>query len=540
MLAEKVRRREVVGGEPEVSGSLRQPTGSTGDDVPTNSVRQRSRRVWALLAVVYVVALSVRCIGVRGVLPYLHHPDEIVNEHVAVQVAHSPTKSPAFFNYPSLLFYTQAVVIRATEWASGAPVRAADVVSQGNARTDDSTHWVAGRVVTAGVSAATAALATLFVVETGAEEALAALAGLAVSASAPLVEQGHYITPDSYAAFFVMAALLASARIARGAGIREYLAAGVYIGLASGSKYNLALAAVAVVVAHCVEHGPRSVFDHRLIIAGCVALAAFLLSTPFALLDSRRFVEGLTYEAVHYRRGHAGSEGGALAYYLRFLGVACGPWAVLSLGSLLRRGRRAGAVPLLTFVAVYVAFISSFRVHFERNAIPLVAPLIALGVVGASALVSRSAAGLRQSWRGPVHFVALGAVFLVTAAVHVAAIRRETREACTNHRASAERWIHDHIPPGSRLVVEGYGPWIDPRRYHVRGVHNLTELSPAQLRSTRYAVVAEQMYGRFTRAPERYPSEAKRYRSLMRDKCELRRFTDGEEIRVFDLSCEAK
>src|SRR4051794_36891546 len=48
-----------------------------------------------VLAAVFASALALRLWGISGVLPYVHHPDEITNEYVAVNVAHAPLRSPA-------------------------------------------------------------------------------------------------------------------------------------------------------------------------------------------------------------------------------------------------------------------------------------------------------------------------------------------------------------------------------------------------------------------------------------------------------------
>src|SRR5262249_47937107 len=80
---------------------------------------------------------------------------------------------------------------------------------------------------------------------------------------------------------------------------------GVFAGLATGSKYTLALVIVPVLLAIWFY------FDARRRISATVAtlaamLAAFLIVVPYSVLDIRGFLNGLAFEAYHYSHGHYG------------------------------------------------------------------------------------------------------------------------------------------------------------------------------------------------------------------------------------------
>ena len=215
-----------------------------------------------------------------------------------------------------------------------------------------------------------------------------------------------------------------------------------------------------------------------------------------------------------------------------------GPWALLSVASLWDK-RREAALVTLSFSVVYFLFLSSFTVHFDRNAVPIAAPLIGLGALGAWELFRRLAERAQRPDPERIALLAVVALAGVVAAVGFPAIVREVRALRTNHRASAERWIAAHVPEGSSIIVEGYGPWIDPERYRIRGITNFAAPSMRQIESNRFAVLAEAMYSRFLEEPEHYKKEAQRYRKLMQRYCTAATFSEakGEAIRILDLKC---
>ena len=70
--------------------------------------RLKQRDFW-LLGVVTFLGVLHRLFLARGILPYVRHPDEVVNMNVVLQMLGTRTLNPHFFNYPSLWFYLQAV-----------------------------------------------------------------------------------------------------------------------------------------------------------------------------------------------------------------------------------------------------------------------------------------------------------------------------------------------------------------------------------------------------------------------------------------------
>jgi hypothetical protein len=103
-------------------------------------------------------------------------------------------------------------------------------------------------------------------------------------------------------------------------------------------------------------------------------------------------------------------------------------------------------------------------------------------------------------------------------------------------------WLEANAEPGSSIILEAYGPWVNPRKFRVIGVNSFAKVNGALLKKVhaRYVVVASLMYNRFVSAPAEYPRESKSYERLFRKHCEV--FSSGdvrrEAIRIFDLSCK--
>ena len=159
------------------------------------------------------------------------------------------------------------------------------------------------------------------------------------------------------------------------------------LGLAVGLKYNGAVFALAIVLAHFLRTGWRGLKDWRLYAAGAISLIVFVATTPFAILDSQTFLQGAFIDIRHYTGGHAGNTGNSLTWYLAYFWRTEGPVLLLAAaGALWGAYKRShGAILVAVTALAYLLFISAFAVHFERTALPLI-PLFA--VLAAYCIVS--------------------------------------------------------------------------------------------------------------------------------------------------------
>jgi 4-amino-4-deoxy-L-arabinose transferase-like glycosyltransferase len=490
------------------------------------------------IAATTLLALVIRVASVDTVLPHIHHSDEPWNVAVSLRVARAPTKSPGFFNYPSFLFYTQAAVARGYEAVTGTRVEPAQAASGGNAFTGQPGFWRLGRLTSVAFGCGIVALVTAATKWITGSPWVAILAGVWAALSPLLVENSRYITPDIYAAFFTMAAVAAALKLSRA---WHYALAGALVGLAAGSKYNLALAALPIAVAHFARTRLRGLYDWRILLAAFAAVAFFLLATPFALLDYRKFRGDLLSEVAHYRTGHSADSSSYFAT-LRWLWedqrylLAFVPFAFLGRDRALRKA----ALVVASFVVGYTALLSSLTMQVPRNLPALIGPVVVLAGAGFKNLVE----AIRRRSSDRRIAIAFVVATLALSLRPVPELLDAIRARRFNPRLSAARWIAEHVPKGSHVLVESYGPWVDPRAYKVTGVWSLAGLSRPELgrRGVRYLVLTELAHARFLADPGRYPGVVRVYQELFRDSCELARFNERsqDEIRVLELGCSPK
>ena len=206
-------------------------------------------------------------------------------------------------------------------------------------------------------------------------------------------------------------------------------------------------------------------FQRRVISACALAVAAmlltFLVAVPYSLVDIPGFLNGVGYEVFHYASGHAGFAGEpgleqALYYLRHFLsefGYGAVALAVVGLVRLPRADWRRAAVVTI-FPAALFWLLTSQRVHFTRNALPIhpfVGMFAAFGFTCVHEWLVQSCA--RRGWAlKRVNAPLLAGVVLLVATVpfwHFGPYLR----GITDSRNEARAWIAGNLPPGWAIVV---------------------------------------------------------------------------------------
>ncbi len=383
----------------------------------------------------------------------------------------------------------------------------------------------------------------------------ATLAGLLLAVSPLMVVNGVYITPDTYSAFFTAVSLLAAIWLMRRGSRLSYVLAGAAVGLAAGSKYNAAMVAVAVIAAHflrypqakstvvSVDTPKRRVVPlwrwarqlAPLLLAGLAAVIAFLVTTPGAVIDFHQFLHDALAQAHQYSVSYyPGLKfGSSLPFYVTTLndqGLIFSVLAGAGIIGLFGRWWRETVVMAL-FVACYGWLIGSQYLHFARDLLPAMPALTVLAALGVATLADRLQSVLRSRIWVPAVALALviaGLVPPLRVSVSQPGILNE------HPNVEAQAWISRHVPVGSTVVVEAYGPWINPNKYHLVDVRFLLDTPSADIPANAAAIVMSGSgSGRFLSDPTAYPVEVAAYRHLTGHDCLGVSFTDGPWIQVF-------
>ena len=351
------------------------------------------------------------------------------------------------------------------------------------------------------------------------------------------VQQAHFYTPDVPLAFFSAGALILTARLAERGRALDGLLAGVWAGLALGTKFSAALLVFPLGAACVVAPGkPRRGWRPGLAIAAG-ALAAFALTNPFALISFPAFWRNVAEQAalargaldVAYTRQFHGTWPYVypVVQQLRWgmgwsLGLAAFGGLASAVGRAVREPPRRAEWVMLAWAVPFLAFNGALYVKFPRYLLPLT-PVLA--IYGARLLLQiwhRTGLCLRVFTcrllirNLLIAFVLAGSVLRCLAFLNLYRF--------THPWLAASRWFAVHVPRGAVIAVEQWDhplP-VDATGYDVRELPIFDEDRPEKwsvmeetLAAAEYVVVASRRgYATLARWPERYPRTAAYYRRL--------------------------
>jgi hypothetical protein len=497
----------------------------------------------AIVVVVIVLGASVRVIGMDWGLPYLHHPDEPTTMVVMQTMVRNRDPNPHFFHWPSLPFYIQGVAYAAYVGAGtalgyfGGPqdVSLPEFQMVGTGILGNPNVLRVGRTVAVAFGLGIVAIGLSLAWRLSRRYWIVGVAGAFLALEPMLVRNSRWMVPDVFVAFFTFAAIGMSVLILRSGRWWQYAVAGAFVGFAASSKYNAALVAVAIVVAHLFRYRMKFFTEPGIYIAAVASAVAFVFTTPALIFANSEAWGGITYDLQHYGTGHWGAEGDVLAFYASALWRNVGPILFLIPFAFAVRNIRREVAVILAFPIIHFALLLAFFVRFERNLLPAIAPLLlaaALGVWGlwqvlADRNLSRNAAA-----------VVTAVVVIAATAIPLIQLVDDMDRYSGDHRAEARTWINSNIPSGATIVRDVYSPYLDDDRYRLVGKGLLLGDEEVFDTGIDYIVFTDRGSGRFVDDPDRYPIEMERYERLRRDFCVVRAFGGFEPSVVF-AACPA-
>lgn len=314
------------------------------------------------------------------------------------------------------------------------------------------------------------------------------VAGLLCALSPLLVRHAQLVEPDALVTLFATLATAWIWRIARTGSTRDYVVAGVFIGLGAAAKYTPALLALSLYLVHLElrraggsANRALGLDDRRLGWAALSSFLSFCIASPYTLANLDVLRRDFAYQALHLSSGHFGHEQqgiGYAHYMVKVLPDALG-WPGLLAGCAglvlaFRSGREGRALVwcLLPFFVV----LGSLSTHFDRYMLPAVLPL----AVGAAILLGRIPG--KPVVRGALTAVAL----LLLLWIPVREVRAWHRlQGAPGTQDLAAAWLREHMDTGSEvLATERYGPSLPwDRRDVVRADPAFARMSPSQQRA---------------------------------------------------------
>ena len=545
--------------------------------------RRRLGVAGILLAAVLVLALALRLKGIAYGLPFSFvNSDETMVVPKAFHAAQGHL-NPQFFFYPSLFFYlTGALYLLATPvwWVLGH----GDFLSQTSFVVHQGPYFLLGRLLSV-----TMGTASVYLVYRLGRDACGRPAGLIAAlllAAAPLaVAYSHMAVTDMTAVAFSLLALVLLLHAARPADAarpaaplegavrrpvapahpaRWLVAGAVAAGLATSTKYNLGVlvlpATVAAAYACRLEAAERVAAGGRTVLVWLRLLvmrlylpmaAAFVLASPFVVLDAPHFLRDFRRQSQIMDRGWLGFEHTGNGFWFNVtpnltgaIGVVLVVLGVAGLGWALWRHTRFDLV-VAPYVIVYFVYISTWKELADRYLLPIVPLLLLL----AARLCVEAVVLVRPRVRRfamPVVAVVLTVALVPPLSASVAFVRDLSG---TDTREVAREWIQQHVPAGSLIALENYGPplvqenalghyraaGLDPVAYRVVRLKLPAPGTPDRSRDlvrlrrqgVQYVVVSSRIDDRVLAAPEVYPTAVAFYERLAAEAELVKEFRPG-------------
>ena len=432
------------------------------------------------LALLRVVArgYALRLWTLSSGIPHAVGIDEPAIMTTVVRILKSGDFNPHFFEYPTGLIYVQlgtAVV----NFLFGAMSHSWKAVEQ----VGPSDFYLWGRFVTATLGAVTILLVHQAGLRWGSRHALLAAGLLAV---APMhVRESHFVLTDVPLTFCVTLTFLLALRAAEKPALLAFVAAGAAAGLTAGVKYNGLMAVSMPLVAAFMSGHRRSAQLTWALAAAATCVAAFFVTTPYAIFAMPEFLNGFGTQAAAFSPRQPTAEASWLIY-LKHLRLTFGwPGSLLAVAGLalaiLRAVRGPGHVRwalLLVFPAVYFYLITGWTFLFARYALPMV-PFITLWI----AIATISGVSLLRRWDIPRAMRTSIIAALTLAAVLpplYSSVQWVRGHGVVTTQTLAWQWVRKMVWPNSVIVSEVQGFDLPAERYRAETVRSLVRERPLE------------------------------------------------------------
>ncbi|MDQ3850942.1 MAG: glycosyltransferase family 39 protein [Actinomycetota bacterium] len=410
---------------------------------------------WALaVAALLAFALALRVWGVEHGLPYAYNSDE--NAHFVTHAIglFGHAWNPQYFVNPPAYTYLAHVLLAL--WFGGREATATAFA------TEPGHVWLLARFLTAVLG--TLAVGLLYLAGSRLLDRRAGLlaAGLLAVAFLP-VFYSHLALNDVPTLAPICLALWGIAGVLRLGRRRDYVVAGLGLGLACATKYTGGIVLLPLLMAAGAQFaapGGRRSALRGVLLAGAAALVAFVVANPYSVLDFGAFWNGVTHQsdASGDSVGKLGlTQSNGFAYYLWSFGWGLGylPLAFAAGGAVrLWFDERRLVWVLVPAVVVFVAFMGSQERYFGRWLLP-VFPFVCL-LAAYAALEVADAAGRRLPGLRPT-FVALAVVALCGQGL-VYSLHSGLVLSRTDTRNLTRDWMTAHVAEGTKIVVEPVVP----------------------------------------------------------------------------------
>lgn len=472
-----------------------------------------------LLPCVMLSAIILRFWGISFGLPFFMHPDEQLYLPKALKILATRDLNPHYFLQPPLFTYIYSLVMGAYFFvgkAFGVFVSASDFKKLWF--LDPISFFVIARSLSALLGTATCVV--LYKIGRKLSGYSVGLISCALLGFCFLhVRDSHYAVVDVTRTFFMLMSFNYMVNILLKGQSKDYIMSGIFSGLAIAAKYDMGLLVFPLLISHWFYSAKTNVRNNKKIILSMFfCVTAFLIFCPWAILDYKAFFKDFFIQAGHSNVHWFGaSEESSYTQYFKTIiwGYGAVPliFVIFGIFSLWRDKKKL--ILILSFPALFLLALGAKRLFFVRYAIPLIPYLCILSAYGI--------------WAAGQHFKAKKAmisIFLLLSVLQglIFSLRHDYLITQKDTRIIAREWIIKHIPAGSKIIIECYGPSLRDYnndgampRYSVENVRSNILPKPLQeyhQEGYGYFVTSDFVRMRYLLDPEKFPRENNFYNSL--------------------------
>ena len=401
---------------------------------------------------ILVIGLILRVWGITFGLPFQFHQDEpiVVNHALAYG---SGDLNPHFFAIPPLtsylLFFIYGVLFLIGKLIGIWQGTEGFVVQFFK---DPSIFYIVGRFFIGVVPSMACIVGTYLLGKRLFRSTLVPLYASAIMAFSFInVINAHYIYTDMLLVMFSLFAVHRLLLLYDSASIKDYLIAGVFIGLAIGVKYNGVLLLFPYFVTHIVATLRRKkplyevLFSPAFILGGITSIMVFLLTNPFLMLDFSGFSESILKQSgAFWYMGWAHHISYSLVQGISIVFVILGIVGLLLI--FLRKGD-LGKIFVSFPILFYLVLVFRSQPFFRY--VLLLVPFLALASAYLIFEVVRSISDKKTFKKAAtcVAIVLLVPTFLKSVNADILLSSRDTR-------VEAADWIRENLPEGTAIACD--------------------------------------------------------------------------------------
>jgi 4-amino-4-deoxy-L-arabinose transferase-like glycosyltransferase len=410
---------------------------------------------WGLaIGAVALLALGLRVWGVHQGLPYAYNADE--NAHFVTRAIglFGHDWNPNYYVNPPAYTYLVHIAL-AIVYGGRAGV-------SNSFAADPTNIWVLSRVLVGLLG--TLAVWLLYLAGARLVDRRVGLLAAGIMAVAFLpVFYSKLALNDVPTLAGVCLALWGTAGILRFGRARDYVFAGIGLGLACATKYTggiVLLAIVGAAGAQFAANGGKGFAARGLAIAAGASLVAFIVANPYSVLDTSAFWEGLTHQsdASGDAAGKLGlTQKNGYLYYVWSFGWGLG-WLplILAVGGAVRLWFDEARLVwiLVPPVIAFVLFMGSQERYFGRWLMPVFPFVCILAAYAAIELVdwaARWSPALKPTFIAVAVVAVCGQGFVYSLHSGLVLSRDDTRNL-------AREWMVANVPAGTKVVIEPVVP----------------------------------------------------------------------------------